>query len=88
MPGPPVDPTVALLKSIGVWQLPHPWLTLFLPAARTPAYVANVLSTLTLAFADSVSARALVAAMWCNSAATERHGDQLVLQCPQHLAAP
>ncbi|HEX3763892.1 MAG TPA: FAD-binding protein [Kofleriaceae bacterium] len=42
-----LDPTVALLKSIGVWQLPHPWITLFLPAAATGAYVSNVLSTLT-----------------------------------------
>jgi FAD/FMN-containing dehydrogenase len=44
-----LDPTVALLKSIGVWQLPHPWVTLFLPSAMTAAYVSNVLSTLTLA---------------------------------------
>jgi FAD/FMN-containing dehydrogenase len=42
-----LDPTVALLRSIGVWQLPHPWITLFLPAAATGPYVSNVLSTLT-----------------------------------------
>jgi FAD/FMN-containing dehydrogenase len=42
-----LDPTVALLKSIGVWQLPHPWITLFLPAGETSVYVSNVLSTLT-----------------------------------------
>ncbi len=38
---------MAFLKSIGVWQRPHPWISLFLPAARTAAYVSNVLSTLT-----------------------------------------
>jgi hypothetical protein len=42
-----LDPTVAQLESIGVWQLPHPWVTLFLPAAETAAYVSKVLSTLT-----------------------------------------
>jgi hypothetical protein len=44
-----LDPTVAFLKSIGVWQLPHPWVTLFFPASQAVNYVANVLSTLTLA---------------------------------------
>jgi cytokinin dehydrogenase len=44
-----LDPTVAFLKSIGVWQLPHPWVTLFLPASQTVDYMTNVLSTLTLA---------------------------------------
>jgi hypothetical protein len=44
-----LDPTVAFLKSIGVWQLPHPWVTLFLPASQTVGYMTNVLSTLTLA---------------------------------------
>ena len=44
-----LDPTVAFLKSIGVWQLPHPWVTLFLPASQTVAYMNDVLSTLTLA---------------------------------------
>jgi cytokinin dehydrogenase len=44
-----LDPTVAFLKSIGVWQLPHPWVTLFLPASQTVNYMTNVLSTLTLA---------------------------------------
>ncbi len=44
-----LDPTVAFLKSIGVWQLPHPWVTLFFPASQTVDYMTNVLSTLTLA---------------------------------------
>lgn len=42
-----LDPTVAFLKSIDAWQLPHPWLTVFLPAARTAAYVASMLAHLT-----------------------------------------
>jgi hypothetical protein len=42
-----LDPTVAFLKSIGAWQLPHPWITLFLPADRTRAYVSSMLATLT-----------------------------------------
>jgi cytokinin dehydrogenase len=44
-----LDPTVAFLKSIGVWQLPHPWLTLFLPANRTRAYISRLLANLTVA---------------------------------------
>jgi cytokinin dehydrogenase len=42
-----LDPTVAFLKSIDAWQLPHPWLTVFLPADRTAAYVSRMLATLT-----------------------------------------
>jgi cytokinin dehydrogenase len=41
-----LDPVVAFLKSIDVWQ-PHPWISLFLPAAEARAYVSNMLSTLT-----------------------------------------
>jgi cytokinin dehydrogenase len=44
-----LDPTVAFLKSIGVWQLPHPWLSLLLPASKTNAYISQVLAHLTLA---------------------------------------
>jgi cytokinin dehydrogenase len=44
-----LDPTVAFLKSIGVWQLPHPWMTLFLPANRTRAYITQLLANLTVA---------------------------------------
>lgn len=42
-----LDPTVAFLKSIDAWQLPHPWLTVFLPADRTAAYVSRMLASLT-----------------------------------------
>ena len=42
-------PTIEFLKSIGVWGLPHPWLSLFLPASRAAEYVGNLLTTLTTA---------------------------------------
>jgi hypothetical protein len=37
------------LKSIGVWQLPHPWMTLFLPEDQTTAYVGDLVAGLTTA---------------------------------------
>jgi cytokinin dehydrogenase len=40
-------PVVAVLKELGVWFFPHPWLNLFLPASRTEAYVREVLAELT-----------------------------------------
>ena len=36
-------PTVAFLKSIGVWFLPHPWINLFLPSSVVDDYVSDVL---------------------------------------------
>jgi len=42
-------PTIEFLKQIGVWQFPHPWLDVFLPASRTQRLVAGVLDGLTLA---------------------------------------
>jgi cytokinin dehydrogenase len=42
-------PTVAFLKQIGAWTLPHPWIDVFLPAGRTRSVVADTLATLTLA---------------------------------------
>jgi cytokinin dehydrogenase len=42
-----LDPIVAFLKANNLWQLPHPWLTVFLPASETAAYVADMLSNLT-----------------------------------------
>jgi hypothetical protein len=42
-------PTVAFLKSIGVWGFPHPWLSLWLPRSATAAYVGGVVSSLTVA---------------------------------------
>lgn len=37
-------PTVELLKSIGVWFFPHPWINLFLPASATNGYISDVLA--------------------------------------------
>jgi FAD/FMN-containing dehydrogenase len=41
-------PTVAFLKSIGAWGLPHPWLNLFLPSAEAPSFIRGVLDDPTL----------------------------------------
>ena len=41
-------PTVAFLKSVGAWGLPHPWLNLFLPSAEAPSFVQGVLDDPTL----------------------------------------
>ena len=38
---------VSELQENGVWEYPHPWLNLFLPASRVKSYVSSVLQTLT-----------------------------------------
>jgi FAD/FMN-containing dehydrogenase len=40
-------PAVALLKELGVWYFPHPWINLFLPDSRTQELVGSVLASLT-----------------------------------------
>lgn len=42
-------PTVAFLKSIGVWSNPHPWLNLFVPGSAVNSFVGEVAANLTLA---------------------------------------
>ncbi|MEH2291860.1 FAD-binding protein [Nostoc sp.] len=42
-------PTVAFLKSIGVWSYPHPWLDLFVPSSAVNSFVGEVAANLTLA---------------------------------------
>ncbi|MCC5670535.1 FAD-binding protein [Nostoc sp. CHAB 5784] len=42
-------PTVAFLKSIGVWSNPHPWLDLFVPGSAVNSFVGEVAANLTLA---------------------------------------
>lgn len=37
-------PLVELLKSLGVWWYPHPWLNMFVPQAVTEAFVLKVLA--------------------------------------------
>lgn len=41
-------PTVAFLKSIGVWYLPHPWYDVFVPGSQVNAYVGGIVQNLTL----------------------------------------
>ena len=41
-------PLVAILKQTGVWDLPHPWINLFLPVPEAQRFVASVVSTLTV----------------------------------------
>jgi cytokinin dehydrogenase len=42
-----LDPLVELLRAIGVWFLPHPWLNLFLPADAAPALIQSFLDRTT-----------------------------------------
>ncbi|BCL39696.1 FAD-binding protein [Nostoc sp. MS1] len=42
-------PTVAFLKSIGVWSYPHPWLDLFVSSSAVNSFVGEVAANLTLA---------------------------------------
>lgn len=44
-----LNPFIEFLQQLGVWGLPHPWLSLWLPASETVAYVNDVLADLTLA---------------------------------------
>jgi cytokinin dehydrogenase len=41
-------PTVAFLKSVGAWGLPHPWLNIFLPNGVAPSFIQSVLDDPTL----------------------------------------
>ena len=38
---------VSELQESGIWEYPHPWLNLFLPASQVKSYVCSVLQTLT-----------------------------------------
>lgn len=42
-----LDPLVALLRELGHWDMPHPWLNLFLPASQAPALVQSMLDRTT-----------------------------------------
>ncbi|HET9714022.1 MAG TPA: FAD-binding protein, partial [Pyrinomonadaceae bacterium] len=41
-------PLVALLRQIGVWAFPHPWVNLFVPAANAQTLIGETLATLTV----------------------------------------
>lgn len=39
-------PTVALLKELGVWNFPHPWVDLLVPTARAESFIRSTLEAL------------------------------------------
>ena len=41
-------PLVAFLRQVGVWDFPHPWVNLFVPAATAEILVGETLATLTV----------------------------------------
>ncbi|HSE18170.1 MAG TPA: FAD-binding protein [Pyrinomonadaceae bacterium] len=41
-------PLVAFLRQIGVWDLPHPWVNLFVPAANAETLIGETLDNLTV----------------------------------------
>lgn len=41
-------PLVAFLRQIGVWDLPHPWVNLFVPAANAQTLIGETLASLTV----------------------------------------
>ena len=41
-----LDPLVALLKDIGLWGVPHPWLNLFIPSSQLTTFMGPFLSQL------------------------------------------
>ncbi|MFT3772675.1 MAG: FAD-binding protein [Minicystis sp.] len=44
-----IAPTVAFLQSVGAWDVPHPWINLFVPASQVVSFVQSVLDETTLA---------------------------------------
>jgi cytokinin dehydrogenase len=41
-----LGPTVELLKQIGVWYFPHPWIDLLVPTSRVQSFIAGTLAAL------------------------------------------
>ena len=41
-------PLIAFLRQVGVWDLPHPWVNLFVPAANALTLIGETLATLTV----------------------------------------
>ena len=41
-------PLVAFLRQIGVWEFPHPWVNLFVPAANAQILIGETLANLTV----------------------------------------
>lgn len=42
-----LDPQVAFLKELGLWETPHPWLNLFIPSSQLQAFMTPLLNRLT-----------------------------------------
>jgi FAD/FMN-containing dehydrogenase len=42
-----IEPTVALLKTLGLWTTPHPWFAVFVPDSTVERYVGDIVATLT-----------------------------------------
>jgi FAD/FMN-containing dehydrogenase len=42
-----IEPTVALLKTLGLWTTPHPWFAVFVPDSTVEQYVGGIVATLT-----------------------------------------
>jgi cytokinin dehydrogenase len=42
-----IEPTVAILKSIGAWAAPHPWFSAFVPVSTVERYVGDIVARLT-----------------------------------------
>jgi len=40
-------PTVEFLKQVGAWELPHPWIDMFVPGSQAATFIASVLATTT-----------------------------------------
>ncbi len=43
-----LEPVVHFLKTIGVWNFPHPWFDVFVPGSRVNEYVGEIMASLTL----------------------------------------
>ena len=42
-----IEPTVAILKTLGLWATPHPWLSVFVPNSTVERYVGSIVARLT-----------------------------------------
>ncbi|WP_394841781.1 FAD-binding protein [Pendulispora brunnea] len=43
-----IDPLIQRQKDLGIWEYPHPWYDVFVPASVTNRYVGGILDTLTV----------------------------------------
>src|SRR5206468_287730 len=56
-----LEPQVALLKQLGVWSFPHPWVNLFVPAAHATTFTSETLAHLTV---DDVGQGPILLSPW------------------------